>query len=726
MVWIFASILAFALAVMIFRCWRSKQRLREIMASLAAEKTRSDELNRRHLAEQEQHIAEMSKREAMLALAEKRHRMLTDACPLGILSADTETAALTYANPAACRLLGYTADELMNMSVMSLHPPSVLERVRLEFQAMALLDYREVPAITYQRKDGSTFLADIATTTAILRGRRIVTAFITDITERHQAEERQKNMLMEAEAARRALLSVLEDQKRSQAERDRLALAIEYSAESVVITDPSGVIQYVNPAFTRVSGYTREEAIGQHTRLLKSGRQNEEFYGELWRTITSGNVWSGRLINRTKHGTFYTEDVTISPVLDAEKRIVNFVAVKRDITRELHAEQQLAQSQKMEVVGRLAGGIAHDFNNILQTIFGCVDLAALEDDSTKLRDHYLPEIRTAAKSAAALTRQLLAFSRRQVLEKRHVNLNDLIENMSRMIERLIGEDIRLLISLQPHLPTTWVDPGQIEQIIMNITVNARDAMPEGGQFSISTTLVEFTAEDVEMHPDAQVGRFIKIALTDSGVGMTEVVKKRIFEPFFTTKPTGKGTGLGLSTVYGVVKQHEGWISVYSEPGQGSAFHVYLPVRDMEAVDSKTRVPSEHLPRGKGERILLVEDEDRVRDLMLRILVRHGYKVNLADTAENALEIFERANGEFDLICSDVVLPGKSGFDLAEELKRRSPNLKVLMVSGYTDERTRWPKIKQKGWHYLQKPVTREMLLGTIHMMLNPSDRSDQT
>lgn len=681
---------------------------------------------RAELRERDRRLIESDSRNATCLRALNQLRSVTDGCPLGILSADTETGQLTYANPAACRMLGYAADELLRMTVPELHPPEMHERVRQEFQAMRMIDYREIKAIDYRRKDGSQFTADIIATVDQQDERRLSTAFIYDVTARRQSEDKLNHLLSEAETGRRVLLSVLEDQKRSEEERNRLALAIEQSAGSVVITDPSGVIQYVNPAFTRISGYTRDEAIGQHTRLLKSGRQNDAFYAALWRTITSGNVWTGRLINRSKIGAFYAEDVTISPVFDAQNRIVNFVAVKRDITREIQTEEQLAQAQKMEVVGRLAGGIAHDFNNILQSIFGCVDLASLEEDPAKLRDHYLPEIRSAAKSAAELTRQLLAFSRRQVLEKRQVDLNELIVNMSRMIDRLIGEDIRLLTSLTPDLPPAWVDPGQIEQLILNIAVNARDAMPDGGQLSISTTLAAISPEDVEQDPEAKVGRFIKLSMTDTGIGMTEEVKRRIFEPFFTTKPAGKGTGLGLSTVFGVVKQHEGWINVYSEPGHGTAFHVYLPVRESEVSETRTRTIKGNIPQGKGERILLVEDEDHVRDLMLRMLVRHGYNVNLADTAENALDIFQRANGQFDLVCSDVVLPGKSGFDLAEELKKRAPNLKVLMVSGYTDDRTRWPQIKEKGWHYLQKPVTREMLLGTIHTMLNPADRTHET
>ena len=507
--------------------------------------------------------------------------------------------------------------------------------------------------------------------------------------------------------------------KQSQIELVRLGSAIEQAAETVVITDIHGIIQYVNPAFSVVSGYSREEIIGQHTRLLKSGKQDEPFYQNLWTTISSGQVWTGRLVNRKKNGELYTEDATISPVYNHVGKLINFVAVKRDISREIEIEQQSAQSQKMELIGQLAGGVAHDFNNILQSMLGFTELAMMEDDLATLRRDFLPEIRRAGESAASLTRQLLAFSRRQVLEKKVVVLNELIERMGKMIRRVIGEDIQLDFHLHTEPGVVLVDPGQMEQVILNLVVNARDAMPQGGKLSITTSITTFSQDDLELHPEAIPGTFICLAVSDTGSGMTPEVRSHIFEPFFTTKGIGKGTGLGLATVFGIIKQHDGWISVYSEPGKGTEFHIYVPAHTNHARSDDTPPLPAAAPQGSGQHILLCEDEDMVRTLMARLLKRHGYRVQLAANAEEALQLFTTTSEPFDLVFSDVVLPGRSGLDLVSELKTIAPDLKVLMASGYTDDRTRWAHIKEQGWRYLQKPVSAHQLLQTLSDMLNP-------
>ncbi|HOW98586.1 MAG TPA: PAS domain S-box protein [Kiritimatiellia bacterium] len=540
-----------------------------------------------------------------------------------------------------------------------------------------------------------------------------------DITDRKRAEEKAVQLAAESDRARIVLLSILEDERRGQAERARLASAIEQAGEAVVITDAQGNIQYVNPAFTRVSGYAREEVIGKNPRILKGGRKGEDFYRQLWDTISSGAIWTGRLVNRRKDGVLYTEDVSISPVHDAHGKIVNYVAVKRDVSRELDIEKQLAQAQKMEVIGTLAGGIAHDFNNLLQSIRGFTELALSEDEPEAAQREDMLEVRKAAESAAALTRQLLAFSRRQVLEQKALDFNELIENMGKMLRRMIGEDVALNLNMEPRLWSVRADPGQMEQVILNLAVNARDAMPRGGSLTISTTNLTFAEEDLAAHPDARVGRFIRISVGDTGTGMSEEIQRHVFEPFFTTKPTGKGTGMGLSSVYGIVRQHEGWVHLYSELGAGTVFHIYLPAT-AEAVARVSAEPPLETLRGCGERILVVEDDDSVRNLMAHMLGQNGYETLLAASAEEAVDIFTREKGHFALVCSDVVLPHRSGFDLVEELKKEKPALLVLMVSGYTDDRTRWPQIREKGWRYLQKPVGLRLLLRTLAEMLRPS------
>jgi len=648
---------------------------------------------------------------------EEKFRVIFDGTSQGILAFDIASGAIQYVNPAISQLFGYTVEELLRMNARQLHPVEVHGEMERDLQRLLMKKNLLTHSMPCLRKNQEQFWAEIHTNCAEIDGVTLAVGFYTDISEQRRAVAERDHLLKMAETTRRVLLSVQEDERRGQTERARLVMAIEQVAEAVVITDTHGYIQFVNTAFTTISGYTREEALGQHTRFLKSGRQDEAFYRDLWDTIIGGNVWTGRMINRKKNGEYYTEVATISPVFDLAGKLINFVAVKRDISREIEIEQQLAQSQKMEVVGQLAGGVAHDFNTILQSLLGYTELAITEDNLDVLRNDYLKEIRRGGESAAALTRQLLAFSRRQVLEKKIVVLNELIERMGKMIRRVIGEDITLIMHLDPHIGVLFIDPGQTEQVILNLVVNARDAMPDGGNLIINTSTVSFTKEDRELHPESIAGTFVCLSVSDTGKGMTDDVKHRIFEPFFTTKGIGKGTGLGLATVFGIVKQHDGWISVYSEPGNGSEFHIYLPVHSRE--ENKPVVePPEHTPHGNGQRILLCEDEDMVRNLIARLLSRHGYQVQLAATAEDALALFTSSPEPFDLVFTDVVLPGRSGFDLVTELKSLAPNLKVLMASGYTDDRTRWSQIKQQGWRYLQKPVSSQTMLRTLDEMFN--------
>lgn len=543
---------------------------------------------------------------------------------------------------------------------------------------------------------------------------------VVDITDRKVAEKERDLLLQEADQSRRVLLSVLEDERRGQAERLRLILAIEQAGESFVMTDTEGVIQYVNPAFTRCSGYTREEALGQHTRLLKSGKHPEDLYDELWETISSGRAWKGRLVNRRKDGSLFTEDATISAVTDAAGHITNYVAVNRDVTHEIELEEQLFQAQKMELIGRMVGGIAHDFNNNLQAILGFADIAMDDHADSKRLKEYLSEILKAGESASALTRQLLAFSRRQVLSKQPVEMNVMLAEMLNMIDRTVSENV--VIDWQPNASTRYVngDRHLLEQVMLNLVVNARDAMPEGGRLSIKLSDVELSDDDLAMHPDARTGRFIRLTVTDTGIGIPVDIRSKIFEPFFTTKPASQGTGLGLSMVYGIIKQHEGWVSVYSEVDKGTEFHLYIPLSDheVEEVADPTIVRSDDpIFKGQGERILVVEDEAGILDLIQRILSNAGYEVVAAATAEDGIHCFERDQGRFDMVISDVVLPGKSGFDMVEHLQSDNPNLKVLLISGYSDERTRWSNIQQNGWRYLPKSVNRRVLLSTLREVL---------
>ncbi len=513
--------------------------------------------------------------------------------------------------------------------------------------------------------------------------------------------------------------------REAEAERDRLAVAIEQAGEAIVITDPQGMIQYVNPAFEAITGYSRGEAVGQNPRILKSGKQDEAFYKELWGTITSGRTWKGRFVNRRKDGTLYTEEATISPVMDPWGNIVNFVAVKRDITEHLETskekallQEQLYQAQKLESVGRLAGGIAHDFNNMLNIIIGYGEIILqklypwdpLKEDVEKILD--------AGRRAATLTRQLLAFSRRQALRPEVVNLNDHLRGMRDMLRRLIGEDIDLQLILAEELASVFIDPGQFDQVIMNLAVNARDAMPRGGRLIIETANVRLGEDYARRHQGVEPGDYVLVAVTDTGCGMDRETMSRVFEPFFTTKGEERGTGLGLSVAYGIIKQSHGHIWVYSEPGQGTTFKVYLP--QVMEVPGGREVPTEVKDTvvGEGLTVLVVEDEEALRELINEMLKRLGFEVVTAANGGEALLLVEEKGVRPHLVITDVVLPGVSGDVLVNRLKKRLSDLKVLYMSGYTDNAIVHHGVLKPGTPFIQKPFSFEELAGKIRAVLH--------
>ena len=366
-----------------------------------------------------------------------------------------------------------------------------------------------------------------------------------------------------------------------------LMTAIEQSADGIVITDAQGTIQYVNPAFTRVSGYSREEALGKNPRILKSGKHDEAYYRKLWETILGGEIWQDEITNRRSDGSLYPEQMTITPVRDQRGEITHFIAIKAEVTERKRLEQQLRQAQKMEAVGRLAGGVAHDFNNLLTIISGYSELLLEHPGTVEPLRGYVNEIRNASGRAASLTRQLLAFSRQQVLAPRVLDLNAVVANIEKMLKRLIGEDIDLVTVLAESLWPVKADPGQLEQVLLNLAVNARDAMPKGGMLTIETANVEMDRTYAQTHFPLSPGPYVLLAFSDTGIGMDAETQARIFEPFFTTKEKGKGTGLGLATVYGIVKQSGGYIWVYSEVGKGTTFKIYLPRSD-EVDESEPR------------------------------------------------------------------------------------------------------------------------------------------
>jgi PAS domain S-box-containing protein len=504
--------------------------------------------------------------------------------------------------------------------------------------------------------------------------------------------------------------------KRARAEEEHALLirAVEQTGESIVITDADARILYVNPAFERISGYEAKAVLGKNPRIIKSGKQPAEFYADLWIKLTRGETWSGKFLNRSKSGRIYEEEATISPVRDASGKVVNFVSVKRDVSVERQLEEQLRQSQKMEAIGQLAGGVAHDFNNMLGVIIGYSELLLERNDSDERSYKAAEEIRTAAERAAALTRQLLAFSRKQVLEPRLLDLNVVVTNLVKMLHRLIGESVELVILPGEGIGTVKADPGQVEQVILNLAVNARDAMPQGGRLVIETSNVAMGANDIDIDKSLEPGRYVLLTIADSGHGMPPEIRDRIFEPFFTTKEAGKGTGLGLSTVYGIIRQSGGYIFADSTPGRGTVFSIYLPRVEGAAAEIAAK-PSGPMPRGT-ETLLLVEDESAARMLMSRLLRDQGYTVLEAENGLEALKVTEEyKKNEIHLVITDIVMPKMGGRELATILSQTHPKTKVLFISGYDGDPDYFPV---ERYELLQKPFHVRELGHKIRTMLD--------
>lgn len=501
-----------------------------------------------------------------------------------------------------------------------------------------------------------------------------------------------------------ATIQDITERKRYEAELERLTAAINQAGESVVITDAAGIIQYVNPAFEDVSGFSKQEVIGQSSSFLKSDQHDSSFYNQIWQTISSGRIWSGRIVNKNKKGTLYTENATISPVRDASGKIVNYVAVKQDITGHLQLEAQYQQAQKMESVGRLAGGVAHDYNNFLSVIISYAELALVKMKAGDPFYNNLKQIYSAAEHSRDITRQLLAFARKETIRPEVLDLNATVESMLKILRQLIGEEVNLIWLPGKSLKLVFMDPSQIDQIMANLCINARDAIANIGKITIETGTAVFDSAYCADHIGYTPGEFVMLTVSDDGCGIDRETLNMIFEPFFTTKKIGKGTGLGLATVYGIVKQNEGFINVYSEPGQGTTFKIYLP-RYTGEVTAQQPVDAGKVPQGNEETVLVVEDETSILHLTENILTDLNYKVITANTPSAAIELAKANCDKIVLLVTDVIMPEMSGRELAEQIMIICPKIKCLYMSGYPEDVIAHRGVLDKGVRFIQKPFS---------------------
>ena len=618
---------------------------------------------------------------------ERRYHAIFETIPVPMWVYDLGTLRFLEVNQAAIDHYGWTRDEFLAMTILAIRPAEDVPHLMAH-----LHDTRVGRSLTgirrHLKKTGEMIQVDVVSHTLDFAGRHARIVIAQDVTERLHAQDRLTT----------------------------LSRAIEQAPFSVMITDTAGAIQYVNPQFTRTTGYEPAEVIGQNPRILKSGTHPPEFYSELWAAITAGGDWRGEIQNRKKDGSLYWGAASISPVTDPGGRIAHFIGVIEDITARKLLEQQFRQAQKMEAVGRLAGGVAHDFNNLLTVISGFTEIVADSIASDDPRSSQLAEVRSAAARAAALTKRLLAFSRRQVLQPETLDLNAAVSGMEKMIRRLIGEDITVRLDLAPGVPSVVADVGQIEQALLNLVVNARDAMPNGGTLEIATSEADMDEAFVRTHPGASLGSYVVISVRDTGCGMTEDVKAHLFEPFFTTKPQGRGTGLGLAMVYGFVKQSGGYIDAESSLGAGTTFRIYLPETSVPA--GRPAAPAA-VPESRGtETILVVEDEPAVADVVRRVLTASGYSILVARSADEALASCEGHPGPVHMLITDVVMPGLNGREVARLVRGLRPGIRVLYMSGFTDEVIAPLGILEPGIALIPKPFLPSTLRSKVREVLD--------
>jgi len=671
------------------------------------EKTRKELIKelqelRRQVAEPGKSAIEHKRAEDALLEQKKQVRQFFDLAKVIFVVIDNR-GIVRLINRKGAEILGYEEKEVIGKNWYDTFLP---ETVREEVKSVSKrilagdlepVEYYENPVLT---KSGEERI--IAWHNAEVRDDEGgITAHVSvgeDITDRKRAEE----ALRESEEKLRAIS--------------------ESALDAVILIDDQGKVAYWNPAAERIFGYTGEEILGKNVHEVLAP---ERFHGRFERGFrTFSKTGEGdavgrivELVARRRDGAEIPVELAVSPISMKGKYWAS--AIVRDITERKRLEERLNHAMKMEAIGRLAGGVAHDFNNNLVPIMGISHMLLEEFDPKHPFYEDIEEIREAGRRCAELTRQLLAFGRRQVLKVSMLDLNEVIRNMEKMLGRVIGENIYLETRLAPDLAGVKADKGQMEQVIVNMAVNARDAMPRGGKLTIATRNVRLDEDYTNSRVAVTPGRYVMLAVSDTGTGMDEETMARIFEPFFTTKEKGKGTGLGMATAYGVVKQLGGDIRCYSEPGKGTTFEIYMPEVG-EKVEEEPQEAEEAAsePLRGCETILLVEDAPAVRKLTGRMLSEKGYKVLEAGSGEEAIELAERHPERIHLVITDVIMPGISGGELADKLTEKHPEIKVIYISGYMGDAIVHHGVLERGINFIQKPFTPDSLLGKVRRVLD--------
>lgn len=625
------------------------------------------------------------------------------------VAAVNQQGIIIQVNAQTEAMFGYTRDELIGQKIEMLVP----ERHRPQHDSHRA-DFHSQPKIRRmgsglelhgRRRDGSEFPVEISLSPVQTGNGMIVLSAIRDVAERKRIEEelRRANAELEIRKSRE-----LRDSQ------NRLALIVDSSQDAIIGKNLDGIITHWNKGAEEIYGYTAQEMIGRHVSTLAPQEKGNEI-SEILRHIRNGErVGYFESVRITKDGRKLSMSISVSPIYDADGKIVGASTIARNITAQKKTEEQLQQSQKMEAIGRLAGGVAHDFNNLLGIVTACSELLRSRVDADSME--YIENIREAAKRGSGLTRQLLTFSRRQTVQKQLLDLNDRLREVRKLLVPLMGDDVEIVDLPKSASAIVEADPGQIDQIVLNLAVNARDAMPRGGKLILETGVFDFDESFTSEHPGTSAGRYVMLAISDNGVGMDEVTRSRIFEPFFTTKEMGKGTGLGLATVYGIVKQSGGHIWVYSEVGHGTTFKIYLPSAEKKLVQAQETREDILPPRREGVTVLLVEDDALMRRLTRKMLEEHGYKVLEAQDGAAALKIVSTSGADIDLTLTDVVMKGMTGPDLILKLTESHPDMKVVYMSGYTGELV--TNKGSTGLRLLEKPFTRMGLLQMLDAALN--------